>query len=465
MLIGTLQLLLVSFLPSPQYVISFTPSFLCFEKKRQNWGINKPEAIGTQYAYIVPGPDESENSNGIGSLFRDDEIVVPSKSPASAAFVEFINKESAALARLAVAYSPKDRTLNVKNINHVSVLNLSDDHIDIEALVCDDESCVSLAVPVSFPNNCKDTLTVSEFEFCVIENLGELNTYASQTVNEILSASDEDQKIDEEAAIVARELRSEKDIEYPDWWEYPNLNMDLAKRCEAVRKILNEDEFQFDMQRLVSRTLENALTQSLEAEMRKSGKLDKFLDQVSTTDNRQHRTKSEHVRNGNKSTYEQVAPSSIYDADNIISREELTRSASSVGTELAGKIMPGIESSRISKVDKISESSRNNEHNALARIDNKRMGVNKIDEVADDGTERTVSFVEYPGDNIISAVVVNQVGTGALGPRGMILKASISSNHGTRQEYEVVSIPYQFAKSANDEESLLDAVLLIFDSD
>jgi hypothetical protein len=148
-------------------------------------------------AYIFSGPDDQVDCTyGISGSFvnvDDDVTVTPTPIPATSAFVDFINREAAALARLAVAYSPVDRTINIKNINQVKLLNLSDTHIDIEALVCDDVACVSLAVPVSFPSNCSDkSRNHTEFEHCVIDNLGELDRLATQAIDKMLEAEQQE---------------------------------------------------------------------------------------------------------------------------------------------------------------------------------------------------------------------------------------------------------------------------------
>jgi hypothetical protein len=165
------------------------------------FGITDGKPTSRCYAYIFPGPeDNGDCTYGIsGSYFHDEEAqLLPKPAPASTAFMDFINREAAALARLAVAYSPADRTIDIKNINQVKLLTLSDGHIDIEAIVCDHVACVSLAVPVSFPSNCSSkSQSQAEFEHCVIGNLGELDRLACETIEKLVADQErESQEID-----------------------------------------------------------------------------------------------------------------------------------------------------------------------------------------------------------------------------------------------------------------------------
>ena len=78
-------------------------------------------------------------------------------SPVGTAVAEALSYDSQRaghLARLAVAFSPPERALALDRIERVDVVCVRDDHIEIEAIVCEDGGCVSLSVPVKFPRDC-----------------------------------------------------------------------------------------------------------------------------------------------------------------------------------------------------------------------------------------------------------------------------------------------------------------------
>ena len=93
--------------------------------------------------------------------------------------------KTASLARLAAAFSPPERALNVEHITDVSVVGVTHSHIELAAMVCDgnSEGCVSLFVPVNFKQECppvgfEDDGDFGLLESCVRRNIDALDVEA-----------------------------------------------------------------------------------------------------------------------------------------------------------------------------------------------------------------------------------------------------------------------------------------------
>lgn len=159
-------------------------------------------------------------------------------SPTGIAVAETLNMDAnrvGSLARLAVAFTPPEQSLELDQIEKVDVICVENDHIDIQAIICEDGGCVSLAVPVRFPYSCDD----GGLHGCVIEHLDELDTSAQSTLKQKQSHGGEG--LDEPIA------------EFPSWWVHPSFM--LETECMSMRSILNEAEFQADIHALAQNTL------------------------------------------------------------------------------------------------------------------------------------------------------------------------------------------------------------------
>lgn len=158
-------------------------------------------------------------------------------SPAAAALAESLSYDgdrTGSLARLAVAFSPPERALSLNDVISVEVLCVSENSIEIKALVCEDGGCVSLAVPVSFPRACG-----SEWlEGCVMRNLDELDTEADSLINIMDTGTvSTDADLDELCLLNSK-------VEYPSWWIPPECDADLVAECDTIKRLLNDGEFQ-----------------------------------------------------------------------------------------------------------------------------------------------------------------------------------------------------------------------------
>eukprot|EP00977_Amphora_coffeiformis_P001830 scaffold353_cov185-Amphora_coffeaeformis.AAC.58 len=141
-----------------------------------------------------------------------------------------------ALARLAVAFAPPGQALKLDQIEKVEVICVEHDHIDIQAIICEDGGCVSLAVPVRFPYSCDD----GSLQGCVIQNLEELDTSAQST----LQRSQGSEGLDSPIAA------------FPAWWIQPSFF--LEAECISMRSILNEADFAPDVRALAQDALQKS---------------------------------------------------------------------------------------------------------------------------------------------------------------------------------------------------------------
>mmetsp|Transcript_57252 Transcript_57252/g.170738 ORF Transcript_57252/g.170738 Transcript_57252/m.170738 type:complete len:339 (-) Transcript_57252:311-1327(-) len=169
-------------------------------------------------------------------------------SPMAVALAEslsFDGDRKGSLARLAVAFSPPERTLTLDDIEHIQVLCVNENSIEIEAVICEDGGCVSLAVPVSFPQDCGPEW----LEGCVLRNLDELDAEANSRIQVMDSQGALDEADLEELCL----LNSK--VEYPSWWIPPECDADLMFECDTIQRLLNDGEFQGNVKALARNSL------------------------------------------------------------------------------------------------------------------------------------------------------------------------------------------------------------------
>lgn len=203
------------------------------------------------------GDDEGGTSTTAATYFdtSSDDMFGQSCSPVGTAVAEalsFDSQRAGHLARLAVAFSPPERALDLSRIQRVDVLCVHEDSIDIEAIICEDGSCVSLNVPIKFPRDCQ-SVDHSALEGCVMKNLDELDAEAGSLL-----------KVQEENTITQDQSHAQFDencvlnehiLNFPNWWIPPECDYNLADECQSVKVLLNDPEFQADINALSQDTL------------------------------------------------------------------------------------------------------------------------------------------------------------------------------------------------------------------
>jgi len=157
--------------------------------------------------------------------------------------------EVAPLARLVAATSHAD----VRNIQDMHVIGLDGNHVELAATVCEQESCVSLAVPLTFPHPCTPVPDTTAFQQCILDNIHELELLNDQQNN-----SQQPQHATER---LLEDLRRTDNVELPAWWVHPTTDNaaaaaeqqpQIASECHSLLRILNEDDFQADLRHLVA---------------------------------------------------------------------------------------------------------------------------------------------------------------------------------------------------------------------
>jgi hypothetical protein len=146
------------------------------------------------------------------------------------------------LARLAVAFSPPERALTLDQIEHLDILCVESDRIHIQAMICEDGACVSLSVPIKFPQACGDD---SWLEGCVMNHLEQLDKSVPPhlLINNINNNADLLDNIEDTNNL-------------PSWW-IPPPTLEFQTECRSMRDILNEAEFSLEITALAQESLDH----------------------------------------------------------------------------------------------------------------------------------------------------------------------------------------------------------------
>ena len=153
---------------------------------------------------------------------------------------------NAPLARLAAKHAPSG--LDVTDIEQISIIGCTNSHCDIEAVVCEDDGCVSLSVPVALLNPCDQG--GDSFDDCVMENLEQLDLNLSKELaTPVVPAASEEDLVAHQRMLA--ELQNTATVKYPKWWHFPADSLELSQQSEFLLQILNEPDFAPDVMKLV----------------------------------------------------------------------------------------------------------------------------------------------------------------------------------------------------------------------
>jgi hypothetical protein len=217
-------------------------------------GVADPEDDSDLYYYSSLDKDDGGHHSALKSVI--------SRTEASAAM----------LARLAVAFSPASRSLDIRDIEHVQVLEVDSMHLDIQAVICEDDGCVTLKVPVPFPVPCvvgdSDTEEdEDEEEHCVLSNLQRLDLQAQETIRTLAWNEVHHEDVAAEHRMHRELLRDatgggdDGALHFPTWWVYPSSTTtsdELRRACDGIRKLLNDDEFRSAVASLATQAMDAA---------------------------------------------------------------------------------------------------------------------------------------------------------------------------------------------------------------
>jgi hypothetical protein len=190
----------------------------------------------------------SENEKTTTTMVRGDEFYAPDEESCTttgslvAESLSYDPHRVGSLARLAVAFSPPERALQLDQIEKIDVLCVERDRIFLRAIICEDGGCVSLSVPVVFPQACNDENDDrSMLEGCVINHLEQLD----QSLPELFRT---------QSALADLHDTTNSGVTLPSWWVDPSGSM--AVECATMRDILNEVDFAPEITALAQTSLD-----------------------------------------------------------------------------------------------------------------------------------------------------------------------------------------------------------------
>lgn len=154
-------------------------------------------------------------------------------------------EQIASLARMASAFAPPGQDIDIEHINDIQVLSVDGDRIEISAIVCETDGCITARVPISFPTPC---LMSEGIDTCVTNNLAHLDQQAEGLIREMTIKKEN--KDDDE--YVWKMLTSTEELDLPTWWE---SRPEMTQDCNNIRSLLNEEGFQAELRGVATKAL------------------------------------------------------------------------------------------------------------------------------------------------------------------------------------------------------------------
>ena len=259
--------LLLAFLPT---VTAFTYFGGWYRHHRCSWirvGSQNSRPKKSSLSVLIYGWDgDDEEECPTDAIFSDESSngsELPTMcSPVGIALAESIQTKPdkiGTLARLAVAFSPPERRIELDAIEDVHIMCVNERSIELEAVLCESHGCVSLYVPISFPHDCGPTATDEILENCVLDNLHYLELEADNVLSSMIQAKKAAAEIENNDVLreLEQQLYSSTEMaRYPNWWVAPENNQELVAECDNDRRLLNDAEFQNDVLGLARKGLE-----------------------------------------------------------------------------------------------------------------------------------------------------------------------------------------------------------------
>jgi len=202
----------------------------------------------TKLSAIIYGWDDDDSDEADEGVpfysASESEFGVQQCPPEGIAVAESLMRDPnrmGSFARLAAAFSPPERGVGITDIERVEVLCVRENQIELEAILCENSGCVSLSVPIKFPNDCGRQWLDSG---CVIQNLDVLDTKAESFLVDMNAQASLNGMSGAELDELC--LLNEK-IPLPSWWVPPECDANLAADCDNIKSLLNEAEFHQDI--------------------------------------------------------------------------------------------------------------------------------------------------------------------------------------------------------------------------
>ena len=163
----------------------------------------------------------------------------------------------ASLARLACAFAPPGHGIHLQDLETVNVLSVDETHIEINAVLCEAQGCVTVAVPVTFPHPCTLEGDADNVTQCILDNIDELDHQAEGMLAELEWKETHFEEIQDHLRIHLALVDNDV-MEHPSWWVFPNDSPGMVGECQSVRELLNEADFQTEIKLLATQLIQDS---------------------------------------------------------------------------------------------------------------------------------------------------------------------------------------------------------------
>ena len=176
----------------------------------------------------------------------------------------------ASLARLASNL----KNIRIEDIEEVFVTAVDGVHIDIQVMTCEDDGCVSVLVPITFPERCDEG--ADDFEECVVENVlrldaGLVGRRAVESPGEGAAPARPARPAAMARFVTLGGAAAEEIRELPDWWRAADgLDGALRRACADAREILN-DRFHDDVAKIARSAVDGPIGSAVVDELCPAG--------------------------------------------------------------------------------------------------------------------------------------------------------------------------------------------------
>merc|ERR550539_2257083 len=132
-------------------------------------------------SYISTFDEPEPTYYSYGSIFNEE----PQTSTYTAITDTLLLHNVDTVARLAVAFSPPSHPIKLEDISQIHIINVTNQHIEVSVVVCDESQCVTLLVPISFRCDCSAGCShSSSADQCILNSIFELDVEAQEVIKQ-----------------------------------------------------------------------------------------------------------------------------------------------------------------------------------------------------------------------------------------------------------------------------------------
>jgi hypothetical protein len=139
----------------------------------------------------------------------------------------------------------------LNDLQSAHLLSVDEQHIEISAITCEAEGCVSIYVPVAFPHSCHDS---PNMEDCILENIEELDHQAFDLMAQDEWTDSHAEELEEQRRLLLTLTEEPIAKDLPSWWMFPLFSVadGMMEECQGVKELLNEPDFVNEIQALTT---------------------------------------------------------------------------------------------------------------------------------------------------------------------------------------------------------------------